>query len=79
MRLGVVSGEIDVADDVDHARPDDRQPQIGHPGDLGHIEQRLDGGGANAGVCLLANQKLTIPVDQYDRYDGEKYTDEDRA
>jgi hypothetical protein len=26
--LGVVSDEIDVADDVEHARPDDLQPEM---------------------------------------------------
>ena len=79
MGLGVVSDEIDVADDVEHARPNDLQPEIGHPGDLGHLEQRPDRGGTNAGVWLLADQELTIPVDQYDGDDGEEHADEDGA
>ena len=62
MGLGVVADEIDVADDVQHARSDDLQPEIGDPGDLGQLEQRSDRGGTDAGVSLFADQELTIPV-----------------
>jgi hypothetical protein len=59
--LGVIAGEIDVADHRDHPRPDDLQPQIGHPGDLRRIQQGLDGGRANPRVCLLTDQELPVP------------------
>src|SRR6266699_2628621 len=75
--LIVIAGEIDVADYRDHPRPDDLQPQIGHPGDLRRVQQGPDGSRPNARVRLLADQEPPVDVDQDDRGDSEQHADHD--
>jgi 2-dehydropantoate 2-reductase len=77
-RLGIVTGEVDVADHEQHLRPDHLQPQVRHPGDLRGVEQGPDSRRAHVGIGLLADQVALVAVDQDDRDDAEQHADQDR-
>ena len=64
VRLGVVTGEVDVGDHVDLPRADELQPQVGHPGHLRQVQQRPQGRRPHPRVDFLPDQEPPVPVDQ---------------